>query len=350
MIVQKELYTLEEIKEYIEKEHPELKSISERIDYAVEAIRKDLSDRISEAIATFVKEIIQGLHYLLVNGVEIYGYITAWIDIHKRLGLYEAFKTHPIELLDFSTLVTEYFKGNIDLSYLRNEMSKRGYSEEKIDIMVSAAEQLMNLEDIRRAYLQKAIDYTEAFKRIKDLGYKDETAHLLLRTTRSFLSISEYLTAWLRGIFDDEMLEYYLSIQGLHYEEIELLKQLSFIIPSASDLIRMAVREVFSPELREKYGLDEDFPEEFAEWGKKQGLSEFWARAYWAAHWDLPSMTQGYEMLHRLHPDLIPWKADALSKMGINPSSVATDIDTLRDLARMQDITPYWRDRLIAIS
>lgn len=350
MIVHKELYTIDEIKEYLEKEHPEFENISKKIDDALKGIREDISKRISETIASFVKELLQGMFHLFVAGVETYGYVIAWFDIYKRLGLYKAFETHPIELLDFSTLATEYFKGNISIDSVYSEMAKRGYNKERVDTMLSAFQQLMNLEDIRRAYIQQEISGEEALKKIKQLGYTDEDAKTILKVTRSFLSVSDYVTSWLREYIDDNILEYYLKAHGYQSEDIELIKRLAFTIPPVSDLIRMAVREVFSPVLRQKYTLDEDFPEEFAYWAKKAGLSEVWARAYWAAHWDLPSMTQGYEMLHRLHPDLISWKSQALRNMGIEPSNVATDLDTLRELARMQDIAPYWRDRLIAIS
>jgi SOS response regulatory protein OraA/RecX len=151
-------------------------------------------------------------------------------------------------------------------------------------------------------------------------------------------------------MIDDQMLDYFLSQQGLQFEEREILKFLAYYIPPVQDIIRMAVREVFTPDLRKKYGLDEEFPTEFAYWAQKQGVSEEWAKNYWAAHWELPSITDGMTMLQRLHPDIISWKAQGLRALGINPESVKTDIDTLRELIKMHDITPYWRDRLIALS
>jgi hypothetical protein len=90
----------------------------------------------------------------------------------------------------------------------------------------------------------------------------------------------------------------------------------------------MAVREAFSPEVAEAFGQFEDFPEDFAEWAEKQGLSRTWATRYWAAHWSLPSAEQGFEMLHRN----------------------VIDFDTLRLLLRALDVMPYWREKLTEIA
>ena len=90
----------------------------------------------------------------------------------------------------------------------------------------------------------------------------------------------------------------------------------------------MAVREVFDPEIVAKFGQDQDFPEQFAEYAEQQGISRFWAEKYWEAHWVLPSVQMGFEMLHRR----------------------VIDEATLRQLLAAQDVMPGWRDALIAIS
>ncbi|KKL46881.1 hypothetical protein LCGC14_2341110, partial [marine sediment metagenome] len=106
------------------------------------------------------------------------------------------------------------------------------------------------------------------------------------------------------------------------------LKQAVFFIPPVQDLIRMAVREVFSPTIRERFQLDEDFPPEFQETAKQQGVSEEWAKNYWAAHWVLPSVTQGFAMLHRK----------------------VISADELDLLLRAQDVMPFWRDKITQVA
>ncbi|GAI43190.1 unnamed protein product, partial [marine sediment metagenome] len=61
----------------------------------------------------------------------------------------------------------------------------------------------------------------------------------------------------------------------------------------------MAVREAFHPELIAKYHYMDNFPPEFAEYMAKQGFSVEWAQRWWVAHWRLPSISAGFDMLHR---------------------------------------------------
>jgi len=61
----------------------------------------------------------------------------------------------------------------------------------------------------------------------------------------------------------------------------------------------MAVREAWQDAVAKRYGYDEDFPAEFGEWMKKQGISADWSKRYWRAHWEVPGPTFAQEMLHR---------------------------------------------------
>jgi hypothetical protein len=99
-------------------------------------------------------------------------------------------------------------------------------------------------------------------------------------------------------------------------------------LPSVTDLIRMGVREVFTPEIAQRFGQFQDVPQQFLLWAEKVGIDSQWALNYWAAHWDLPSIEQGFEMLHR----------------GV------INRDDLELLLRAADVMPYWRDKLLAIS
>jgi len=149
------------------------------------------------------------------------------------------------------------------------------------------------------------------------------------RVTKSFrLDSGQVLTAWRRdpakyaGLFDD------LKDQGINDPRIEVLKFITEIIPGVQDLIRMSVREAFSPEIAEKFGQYQDPPVAVYPWAEKLGLSKDWVDRYWAAHWELPSSGQGFEMLHR---------------------NIINE-DELKLLLRALDVMPFWRDRLINIS
>lgn len=115
---------------------------------------------------------------------------------------------------------------------------------------------------------------------------------------------------------------------GIHPDHFDVYKTLANPIPPVADIITMAVREAFTPAIAARFGQYEDLPTPFVEWVAKKGLTKDWAERYWAAHWSLPSATQGFEMLHR---------------GVINPS----DLDML---LRALDVMPFWREKLIGIA
>jgi hypothetical protein len=178
------------------------------------------------------------------------------------------------------------------------------------------------------AFIRGEMDHDRLRKELGEAGYSSERQDILVASSRRLLGLGDLLAMWLRGFVPEETLDQTLAMQRIAPEDVERLKLAAFPIPPVQDLIRMAVREVFSPEIRERFEQDEGFPEEFATFGAQQGISEFWARAYWAAHWALPSAQQGFEMLHRkvIEPD---------------------DLDLL---LRALDVMPFWRDKLTAIA
>ncbi len=126
----------------------------------------------------------------------------------------------------------------------------------------------------------------------------------------------------LRDLDDD------LTKIGIHPKYLDVYKTLANRIPPLPDIITMAVREAFSPGVAARFGQYEDFPRDFAKYAAQQGLSEEWAERYWAAHWGLPSVGQGFEMLHR----------------GI------IDRGDLMMLLKAQDVMPFWRNKLIEMA
>lgn len=133
-----------------------------------------------------------------------------------------------------------------------------------------------------------------------------------------------------RGFVNDE-----LSKRGWSQANIERLIRASMVYPGLQDLVTMAVREVFDPGQRSALGLDSEFPAAFLERGRQLGVDDEFIRDYWAAHWQLPSLQMGFQMLHRLRP----------GRSG-NPVTIG-DID---GLIKAQDYSPTWRARLREIS
>lgn len=167
---------------------------------------------------------------------------------------------------------------------IREILRKSGISEEHIDLMFLSMYKMYNEDVIQMLFLRKIIDDDTMFMRMRELGYTD---------TR----IKEIIKTW-------------------------------EIIPGPQDIIHMVAKEAFEPDMIQKMGLDDEFPGEQVQWLEKQGLSEDWAKKYWYAHWEQPSIQMGFEMLHR----------------GI------IGMAELDMLFRTVEIPPYWRDKLTAIA
>jgi len=107
------------------------------------------------------------------------------------------------------------------------------------------------------------------------------------------------------------------------------IMELRYQLLGASDYIRFAVRDVYDAAARQKLTLDQDFPNGLAPKLVALGYSDQDAKDAWAAHWELPSPTQVYEMLHR----------------GKLPAGV-----TVEDYLKSADYAPIWRQSLVDIS
>ena len=159
-------------------------------------------------------------------------------------------------------------------------------------------------------------------------GIKDEYIDLMFLSNYSLYDPATVQAQYLRGEMTIEKVYERLREMGFTDTRIKEMMTLWNVIPPIPDLIRFAVREAFTPEIAEKFGQYEDFPQPVAEWGAKQGLSEEWSKKYWAAHWELPSIQMGYDLLHR-----------GLIKR-----------EELELLLRALDIMPFWREKLVQLS
>lgn len=142
------------------------------------------------------------------------------------------------------------------------------------------------------------------------------------------LPVATLLTLWYRKLITDSVLNDELHKYGFDDDHIKYLKDSVLFFPSPADIIRFGVREVYTPEVREQYGLEQDFPPEITADAEKAAVEPEQIMKYWAAHWELPSALQGYEMLHR---------------------GLITE-DDLKILLRTLDVMPFWREKLIGIS
>lgn len=173
---------------------------------------------------------------------------------------------------------------------VRKLLRQTGFSEESIDLMFISTYQMIDVETIRNLYLRKAIDVDTMFMRMRELGFTD---------TRT----KEIVKSW-------------------------------EIIPGPSDLFHLVAKEAFEPDMVKHMGLDVEFPEEQVKWLEAQGLSRYWAEKYWAAHWDIPSIQQGFEMYHR----------------NVKEGGTVIDDKELDMLYRAAEIPPFWREKFTQIA
>lgn len=151
---------------------------------------------------------------------------------------------------------------------------------------------------------------------------------LAKRLGRTIPSETDLRDAFLRGFLTEADHDLFLGYLGYSPNNIAIIKELYFNPAPPSDLVRFLVREVYDPQQRQTLQLDGDYPAAADAEFRKVGLDETQARNYWAAHWQLPSPSQVYEMLHR--GQVSPPEVDAYLKAA--------------------DYSPAWRSKLAAIS
>jgi hypothetical protein len=189
----------------------------------------------------------------------------------------------------------------------------------------------------------------------------------LLQAQSYMPSIDEAKVLFNRGLITFSLFNHIIRKQTTGNPALaDAIASTRFEIPGPADLVRFAVRDVFSPEIVEQFEYAKETPESIKPWMDKQGYGQSiglqlppnatnaagnpirgeatWFDLFWQSHWDLPSPTQGYEMLHRLYPES-PYGPSPF----VTPETgfIASDLEKL---LKASDYPDYWRKRLIAIS
>lgn len=159
---------------------------------------------------------------------------------------------------------------------------------------------------------------------------------------RSRLTASEYWSAAMRGVIEPEAADNAMRSLGMTDQaDRELVGELAKYVPNPADMVPWMVRDAFDEEVVKKYGYDDGFKEKFTgpvrAWAAAQGMTPDIFKYFWRSHWQLPSPTQAYEMLHRLRPGKVS-------------GDLAVDKSDIAELLEINDYAPTWQDRLIAIS
>ena len=115
---------------------------------------------------------------------------------------------------------------------------------------------------------------------------------------------------------------------GVDPTRAEALRELIYKVPGVQDIIRYVVKEAYNPEVYKAFGQDQEYPAVAEADALKTGVRPDHLFREWLAHWELPGISQGFEMLHRGK---------------ITP-------EELQLLLKARDVMPFWRSKLTAIS
>ncbi|GAI59588.1 unnamed protein product, partial [marine sediment metagenome] len=215
-----------------------------------------------------------------------------------------------------------YRRTNLDERAILPYMEKVGFKDEDVDFVLDSAKRLFdvpNLFELHRRGIMRDSDYV---KHMKKLGYADDDRSLLQQLEYRLPEIEQLTRMYFREIITKS--NYLDGLQKLGYEreDANKLEQAAYVLPGPADLMRFGLREVFTPAIARRFGQFENYPRGMTAWANKIGMTEEVAQMYWAAHWDLPSIGQMFDMYHRgiiRRPDML---------LGL----------------RAKDVMPFWRD------
>jgi hypothetical protein len=198
--------------------------------------------------------------------------------------------------------------------------ARRGYKQHPD--LIPSTDELVGMR------IRNVLDDTQFHDQMAEAGFDTATADRLHAGARQYMTALDYITLWRRGELEESEADRLMGELGYNAAEIARIKNVTLYFPTPQDIIRFAVRDVYSPVTIKLYGSDEDIPSDYYEHALQGGLPTETAKQYWMAHWELPSPTQVFEMLHR---------------------RIITKEESLTYL-RVADYLPYWRDKLQAIS
>jgi hypothetical protein len=185
----------------------------------------------------------------------------------------------------------------------------------------------ISINEAIEAYHRGVINENTLREILYTYGLNDENINRLVSISKSIITIADTISAFRHNEITKDEYDNLLKQNGVDERNRRYFEIATKIYPSLSDLVRFSVREVFNSSVVERYKYAEDMPQRFIEEAKKAGLDEEYAKMYWLAHWELPSISMGLEMFRR----------GVISK------------DEFSELLKLQDIAPLWREKIIQV-
>lgn len=187
---------------------------------------------------------------------------------------------------------------------------------------------LLSPSDYLTSYYKGVITYDQLVDYLKKQGISEENTVILAQAALTDPDMGTMIQARRRGILSDTEWRQYITDQRLDNRSADIITQVANLIPNTQDLTRIADKRIWGLNLPDKYGQYAELPQQYLDYMKQQGFDEQFTRWFWAAHWNLPSPNQIFEMYQR---------------------HVINQEDMQAYLA-LTDWLPFFRDKLLAIS
>jgi len=200
--------------------------------------------------------------------------------------------------------------------------------DRQYDLMSKTTPNPAPADNLVRSMIIDPARASENRAQMKRLGYSDTQIDNIILSHYNVVPEGVIATNFLRGNIDSDKMYERMRELGYTDTRIKEIIQTWTLYPGPQDLFTMVAHEAFEPDMYGPLGLADEFPSEQVPWLEAQGISKEWAMKYWIAHWNEPSLEQGFEMLHR---------------------GVITR-EELDMLFKVVEIPKFWRDKLMAIT
>ena len=221
---------------------------------------------------------------ILGAGMGIFGFMVGTVNPLARSITYGLNMLWPNAIPEIDIILRMYLRKLISEDDLKRLAKQHGYTEGWTELFVKLMEEYPTIAQLIDMIFRGQLDEDQASSYAERLGFTRETFTKMIEISRPLLSASTLITLYFRGEIGEEEFREKMKAHGWKDEDVEKIVKASLVYPSPSDVVRFAVREVYTPEIVEKYGLLEDLPPEYLEMAKKVGMSEEFAKQYWAAH------------------------------------------------------------------
>ncbi len=227
-----------------------------------------------------------------------------------------------------SDLLAMYRLGGAPKQQIEYTLSLLGYTDETIEQYFEITRSRPVPPELLELYRRGELGLVDLREKLTQFGYTDEEQAQLLLLLPKYADPNILMLALFRGDVDEDVVIKKLFAMGYSGDDLIAIMKTAEPIPGPGDLVRFAVREAWRDDVAAAWNYDEDAPPELAENLAKHGYDPEWAVRFWRAHWALPSIVQGFEMMHR---------------------GIILD-ETLQDLLKVSDIPEFWREALTAMS